>query len=45
MRMFFEHFTDRAKTRQTADILKIDVAAEAETASRVVCDEEAIDAA
>lgn len=45
MRMFFEHFTDRARTKETADILKIDVAAEAETNSRVVCDEEAIDAA
>lgn len=45
MRVFFQHFTDRGKATAAVDIVKIDVAAEAESNSRVVCDEEAIDAA
>jgi PAS domain-containing protein len=44
MRMFFDHFTDRAKRKAAEGVVKIDVAAEAESNSRIVCDEEAIDA-
>jgi PAS domain-containing protein len=45
MKMFFDHFTDQADRAQTVKALKVDVAAEAETTSRVVCDEEAIETA
>jgi hypothetical protein len=45
MRVFFDHFTDRRKREAEAGIVEIDVAAEAESNSRVVCDEEAIDTA
>lgn len=45
MRVFFDHFTDRAKRKAAAGIVDIDVAAEAKSNSRIVCDEEAIDAA
>jgi hypothetical protein len=44
MRIFFDHFTDR-ESAGSATPLKLDVAAEAETNSRVVCDEEAIETA
>ena len=46
MKMFFEHFTTRsAEPSSPIQALKFDVAAEAETAARVVCDEEAIETA
>lgn len=44
MKMFFDHFTDRAR-EETIQALKVDVAAEAETTARVICDEEAIESA
>ena len=44
MKMFFDHFTDRAR-EEAITALKFDVAAEAETAARIVCDEEAIESA
>jgi hypothetical protein len=44
MRMFFDRFTDRAQRKAAEAIVRIDVAAEAESNSRIVCDEEAIDA-
>jgi len=44
MRIFFDHFTDAADAA-TATPLKLDVAAETETNSRVICDEEAIETA
>lgn len=45
MKMFFDHFTDRAREREAIRALKFDVAAEAEANARVVCDEEAIESA
>jgi hypothetical protein len=45
MKMFFDHFTDRAAETTAVRSLKIDVAAEAEDSARVVCDEEAIESA
>ena len=45
MRIFFEHFTEAANSATAVKALNFDVAAEAETASRVVCDEEAIETA
>jgi len=46
MRIFFDHLTERAPTsRSAAEGLTIDIHAEAETNSRVVCDEEAIESA
>jgi len=45
MRVFFDHFTDRNKEKDAVKAVKIDVAAEAESSSRVVCDEEAIESA
>ena len=45
MSIFFEHFTDRREGSAQIRALKLDVAAEAETSSRVICDEEAIEAA
>jgi hypothetical protein len=45
MKMFFDHFTDRAREEQAIRALKVDVAAEAEANARVVCDEEAIESA
>lgn len=45
MRVFFDHFTDRRKEQDAVKAVKIDVAAEAESNSRVVCDEEAIESA
>ena len=46
MRVFFEHFTEKASSAQnTVARVKIDVASEAETSSKVVCDEEAIETA
>jgi PAS domain-containing protein len=45
MRMFFDHFTERdEETRTGVEALKLDVAGEAKSNSRVVCDEEAIEA-
>ena len=45
MRMFFDHFTERARETEEIKALKLDVAAEAEENARVVCDEEAIESA
>ena len=46
MQVFFEHFMQRsAETSGTVAVTKLDLAAEAQSASRIVCDEEAIDAA
>ena len=45
MRIFFEHFTERASEQEAIKAVKFDVAAEAETNARVVCDEEAIETA
>jgi hypothetical protein len=46
MKIFFDHFTTRSSEQAPAiKALKFDVAAEAETNSRVVCDEEAIETA
>jgi len=45
MKMFFDHFTDRAREEEAVRALKVDVAAEAEVGARVVCDEEAIESA
>jgi hypothetical protein len=45
MKMFFDHFTDRAREDEAVRALKFDVAAEAEDNARVVCDEEAIESA
>jgi hypothetical protein len=45
MQIFFDHFTRRdEQAAQGVQALKIDVAAEAQVNSRVVCDEEAIEA-
>ena len=44
MRIFFDHLTEQATSSRAAEI-KIDVHAEAESNSRVVCDEEAIESA
>jgi hypothetical protein len=46
MRIFFDYFTDReSETKSAVKALKIDVAAEADASSRVICDEEAIEVA
>jgi PAS domain-containing protein len=45
MKMFFDHFTDKAREEEAIRSLKFDVAAEAEASARVVCDEEAIESA
>ena len=46
MRIFFDHFTDRStEAKNTVKALKVDVAAEADASSKVICDEEAIEAA
>ncbi len=45
MRIFFEHFTEDAPCATSVKAVKLDVAAEAETACRVICDEEAIETA
>jgi hypothetical protein len=46
MKMFFEHFTVRStEPSNSIKALKFDVAAEADTNARVVCDEEAIETA
>ena len=46
MRIFFDHLTEQATSSRTAVAeIKIDVHAEAESNSRVVCDEEAIESA
>lgn len=45
MKMFFEHFTERTRGSEAIEALKFDVAAEAETNARIVCDEEAIESA
>jgi hypothetical protein len=45
MKMFFDHFTDRAREEQSVRTLKVDVAGEAEANARVICDEEAIESA
>jgi len=45
MRVFFNRFTEQnARPHDAVEALKIDVAAEAKTNSRIVCDEEAIEA-
>jgi len=44
MRMFFDHFTEQSEhARNAVEALKFDVAAEAKSNSKVVCDEEAIE--
>jgi hypothetical protein len=46
MKMFFDHFTSRPTDEQGAvQALQLDVAAEAKSNARVVCDEEAIESA
>ncbi|OAI24877.1 GSCFA domain-containing protein [Methylosinus sp. R-45379] len=45
MRLFFDHFTERETQTAKIEPLKFDVAAEAESNSRIVCDEEAIETA
>jgi hypothetical protein len=45
MRIFFDHLTEKSAPANAVRPLKLDVAAELESASRVVCDEEAIETA
>jgi len=45
MRIFFEHFTEREEEATPAKVARLDVAAETQANSKVICDEEAIDAA
>jgi len=46
MQVFFHHFMERSETAaRGGGVAKLDLAAEARSASRIVCDEEAIDAA
>jgi hypothetical protein len=46
MKIFFDHFTARsAEQRGAVQALQLDVAAEAKSNARVVCDEEAIESA
>jgi hypothetical protein len=45
MKMFFDHFTDRAREETAVRALKVDVAGEADANARVICDEEAIESA
>lgn len=45
MKVFFDHFTDKAADDSAIKALKLNVAEEAETACKVICDEEAIESA
>jgi hypothetical protein len=46
MHIFFDHFMERSEAvARGAGVTKLDIAAEARSASRIICDEEAIDAA
>ena len=46
MKLFFDHYTEgKASRRSNVHALKIDVARESAEAAKVVCDEEAIEAA
>ncbi len=45
MRIFFDHFADGGKTATQVRHLKVDVARESQEAAKIVCDEEAIEAA
>ena len=45
MKIFFDHFTARQSARRGVEAVKIDIAAEARTNSKIVCDEEAIETA
>jgi len=45
MRIFFDHFTEGGKTGTAVRHLKVDVARESQEAAKIVCDEEAIEAA
>jgi len=45
MQVFFHHFMERAEGSRKPGVAELDIAAEARNASRIVCDEEAIDAA
>jgi len=43
MRMFFEHFTARETVSTPVTAVKLDIAAEAKSNAKIVCDEEAIE--
>jgi len=45
MKLFFDHYTEGGRRRSNVHSLKIDVARESAEAAKVVCDEEAIEAA
>ena len=45
MKLFFDHYTEGKSRRSNVRALKIDVARETADAAKVVCDEEAIEAA
>jgi hypothetical protein len=45
MKLFFDHYTEGRRRRGNVHALKIDVARESAEAAKVVCDEEAIEAA
>jgi PAS domain-containing protein len=44
MRVFFDHFTERGQEESPAKVVRLDVVAEAQANSKVICDEEAIEA-
>jgi len=44
MRVFFDHFTEQGQEESPAKVVRLDVVAEAQANSRVICDEEAIEA-
>jgi hypothetical protein len=45
MKLFFDHYTEGRPRRSNVHALKIDVARESAEAAKVVCDEDAIEAA
>jgi PAS domain-containing protein len=44
MRVFFDHFTERGRAESPTKVVRLDVVAEAQANSKVICDEEAIEA-
>lgn len=44
MRVFFDHFTEQGQGEPRAKVARLDVVAEAQANSKVICDEEAIEA-
>ena len=45
MRIFFDHFAEGGKATAPVKHLKVDVARESAEAAKIICDEEAIEAA